>query len=373
MTQPACQVATYWGDCAIPRTGHEFATLEALARDIADIKGRPYVGHFDPARHHAGVTYFVPRDTLSKGEVERLGIAGHGQLFGGAVVHPFIATKVITHPLVEEFARAPSGWSSDFPATVADVVLYGYSAFTRADALEAARRVLERGRARFKPANGIGGRGQAIVSSTVEAEAFLTGCDETDLQNFGVVIEQDLANAATLSVGQIHWDDLCVTYFGTQRQTPDHRGESVYGGSDLYLVRGGFEALLEVAPDADTADAIRRAMRYDAAAERMFAPFFASRRNYDLVIGQDVDGRRCAGVLEQSWRAGGASPAELLAVRAFLASPAVATLRTATVEAYGEVDVPPQAAVTYRGVDPRIGPLTKYSLVCADGILRCAA
>ena len=46
--------------------------------------------------------------------------------------------------------------------------------------------------------------------------------------------------------------------------------------------------------------------------------FFASRRNYDVVAGLDARGQRRCGVLEQSWRVGGASPAELVALAAFL-------------------------------------------------------
>lgn len=371
-TPVRAQIATYWGECGIPRDGHEFATLEALAREIAAFKGGRYVGLFDPDRH-PGAVYLVPRDTLCADEASRLRIVCPADMFGGAVRHPHVATKVITHPLVGSGAYAPSGWSDEFPRRVVDDVLYGYSAFTADDAREAASRVLARGRARLKPANGIGGRGQKIVADETEAVAALREYDPQSLSRYGIVVEEDMDDAATFSVGQVLMDDLCVTYFGTQRQTKDHRGESVYGGSELTLVKGGFDTLLALDLDRATAAAIGQAMRYDVAAQEVFDGFVASRRNYDLVIGRDARGNTGSGVLEQSWRAGGASPAELSALRALRSDPRLTLLRAATIEAYGDVDVPAGATIIFQGDDPRVGRLTKYSTVQTHGILYRAA
>jgi len=365
------QVATYWGECSIPRDGHEFATLEALAREIAALKSVRYVGLFDPRCHRRPV-YLVPRDTLCADEAARLNAAAVADLFGGSVRHPHVATKVITHPLVRAGAEAPPGWSVEFPRRVGDDVLYGYSAFKHDDALEAASKVLARGRARLKPAHGIGGRGQRVVASREEARTALRDYDAASLAS-GLVIEQDLSDVETLSVGQVLLDDMCVTYFGTQCQTTDHRGENVYGGSELTLVRGGFDALLGLDLDARTAHGIRQAMRYDAAAQDLFEGFVASRRNYDVVIGRDANGLERSGVLEQSWRAGGASPAELLAIKTFKLRPGSKLLCTATIETYGETHIPADATVIYRGEDPRVGSLTKYCTVRSHGILHRAA
>jgi hypothetical protein len=95
---------------------------------------------------------------------------------------------------------------------------------------------------------------------------------------------------------------------------------------------------------------------------------FASRRNYDVIQGLDAAGRRRSGVLEQSWRVGGASGAEVAALEAFRADPALRTVRTSTVEVYGEgVPPPPHAVVYFRGVDDQVGPITKYAMVEANG------
>jgi hypothetical protein len=128
-------------------------------------------------------------------------------------------------------------------------------------------------------------------------------------------------------------------------------------------VRGDFEALLGLDVPQETRLAVEQARVYDAAATEAFG-LFASRRNYDVARGLDADGRPRSGVLEQSWRIGGASGAEIAALEAFRGDPARVTVRAATVEVYGENAVLPRhATVSFRGVDERVGRITKYTLV----------
>src|SRR5690606_17171091 len=92
--------------------------------------------------------------------------------------------------------------------------------------------------------------------------------------------------------------------------------------------------------------------------------FIASRRNYDIASGIAPDGTRRIGVLEQSWRIGGATGAEIAALEIFAANPLAKAVRASTVELYGEnVEVPDGAAVYFRGRDPVVGFLTKYACV----------
>jgi hypothetical protein len=163
--------------------------------------------------------------------------------------------------------------------------------------------------------------------------------------------------------------DLVATYYGTQRLTPDNGGAAVYGGSELFVARGGFEALAGLGLPEEARLAVSQARVYDEAAEGCFAGMFASRRNYDVARGLDAEGRWRSGVLEQSWRIGGASGAEVAALEAFRTDPALRTVRASTVEAYGEHVPPPpaHAAVYFRGVDERDGPMTKYATVESHG------
>jgi hypothetical protein len=160
-----------------------------------------------------------------------------------------------------------------------------------------------------------------------------------------------------------------ATYRGTQRLTPDNAGEAVYGGSDLLVARGGFGALAALGPPEEARRAVEQARVYDAAAADCFAGMFASRRNYDVARGLDAEGRWRSGVLEQSWRIGGASGAEVAALEAFRADPALRAVRAATVELYGP-DVPPppaHATVYFRAVDEKDGPMTKYAVAEPHG------
>ncbi len=153
------------------------------------------------------------------------------------------------------------------------------------------------------------------------------------------------------------------TYYGTQYVTTNNHGAEVYGGSEITVVRGDFDALTALALPEDVVLAIAQARVYDAAASQCFTGFYASRRNYDVAQGRDGAGRHRSGVLEQSWRLGGASGAEIGALEAFRADPSLEIVRAITREVYGEAPaLPPTAVVYFSGVDASVGALTKYAL-----------
>jgi Protein of unknown function (DUF3182) len=249
-------------------------------------------------------------------------------------------------------------------------VLFGFSAFTRVDVRRAGARVLERGPARLKPARGVGGRGQVVVTSASELEAALDTLDAAELWRYGIVIEQNLNDVSTYSVGQVRVADLLATYCGTQRLTTDNHGADVYGGSDLLVVQGDYAALLSLELPSPLRTAIGHARAYDEAAFQEFPALIASRRNYDIVLGLDDDGRQCSGVLEQSWRIGGATPAEVAALEHFHANQTSGAVRATCTEAYGTIEPPPDAQVHFRGSDDLVGPITKYTVVKAYGDAR---
>jgi hypothetical protein len=85
--------------------------------------------------------------------------------------------------------------------------------------------------------------------------------------------------------------------------------------------------------------------------------------NYDVAQGTGHGGAWRSGVLEQSWRVGGASGAEIAALELFHADPGRERVRASTFEVYGAAPVPAEALVSYQGVDPQVGPLAKYTLL----------
>jgi hypothetical protein len=344
--------------------GHERVTRIEIAKRLADLKGCAFAGEYDPSRRYPGPVYYVPSEPLVGVEqAQRLGIRSEHDLFGGVVPFPFVGTKVITHPLVEPEATAPEGWSREFARRVRDAVLLGFSAFTREDACRAGVRLLEHGPARIKPGRECGGRGQSVILEAAHLQAALDALDPSALRNDGLVLEQNLDRVTTYSVGRVYVADLVATYCGSQRVTPDNSGAEVYGGSELVMVRGDYNALLGLDLAEEARAAVGQARLYHAAANRHFPGLLASRCNYDVAAGFDAEGHRRLGVLEQSWRIGGASSAEIAALEAFRADPVLQVVRASSIESYGEADIPPQAIVYFRGTDERIGPITKYALV----------
>ncbi|HYT95342.1 MAG TPA: DUF3182 family protein [Gemmataceae bacterium] len=343
---------------------HEGVTRTTIARTLAAIKGCPFAGEYDPSARYPGRVYFVPSDTLVGIEAARaLGVYTEDDLFGGVVPHSFVATKAITHPLVESGAEAPAGWSHGFAERVRDAVLPGFTVFTPRDARRAAVDLLAHGPVRLKPARGTGWRGQIVVTGPAELEAALSAVEAAELPCDGLVLEQNLRDVTTYSVGQVRVAGLLATYCGTERATTDNSGATVYGGSDLLVVRGDYDALLrfDLAPEVRLA--VAQARVYDMATQE-FSGLFASRRNYDVLRGLDAEGGWRSGVLEQSWRLGGASGPEVAALAAFRADPTLLAVHAWCVEVFGDgAEPPPQAIVHFRGVDDRVGPLTKYTLV----------
>ncbi|HVL01640.1 MAG TPA: DUF3182 family protein, partial [Dongiaceae bacterium] len=144
-----------------------------------------------------------------------------------------------------------------------------------------------------------------------------------------------------------------------------NNGALVYGGSDLTVVRGDFNALLAATASGPLHDAVTQALAYDEAARTCYPGFFASRINYDVVQGLNASGQWCSGVLEQSWRIGGASPAEIAALEAFQTDEQLHSIRVSSHEVHRHITCPPHARVHFRGVDPDTGPITKYSTIDA--------
>lgn len=343
---------------------HEVAVHSALGEKIARLLGAKFSGLYDPALHKGPGVYFIPSDTLiGKQQNEALNIRSVRDFFGGLIQHPFMATKAISHPRLADETAKPEGWSDQFFKDAADSVLHGFTVFNIDDAHRAGRRLLADGPVRVKPVLATAGRGQIVVTTETELDEAIEAQDSDEIQEWGLVLEEDLHDVITYSVGQIQVAGIVVSYHGTQSLTQDNNGETVYGGSELWLVRGDYDALLKLDLDADVRKSVNQAMSYEKAAHDCFPDFLASRRNYDIAHGTNSRGQVCSGVLEQSWRVGGASPAEVEALLAFAADPDLNRISVSTHEIYGETTLPAGANVLYEGDDPDVGFITKFTQV----------
>ena len=129
------------------------------------------------------------------------------------VPHPFVKTKAITHQLVQGDARRPQGWSAVFAEKVRDVTLPGYTVFNADDARLAVRRMLDRGPVRVKQPLGASGRGQTRVTAVDQLERFLEQFDADEMATYGLVLEENLREVRTLSVGHVAVDSLTIAYY----------------------------------------------------------------------------------------------------------------------------------------------------------------
>ncbi|WP_263265083.1 DUF3182 family protein [Pseudomonas sp. RIT-PI-S] len=349
-----------------PTPEHEQKVHEKLGIilcDLLEIRPPRLIEVGDTQAQHP---YYLPARTLTGIVAEQLGIRSEQNFFGGWVSDPFIATKAISHPLFPG-SGAPSSWHAGFADLAGDALLPGWTVFSKADARRAGLAMLERAPLRLKPVRATAGRGQQVITQLPALDAALDAMDDTELAQWGLVLEENLADVETFSVGQVRVGSHIASYHGTQRLTQDNAGEWVYGGSNLVVYRGDYSAILEqeLAPAVRTA--IEQARSYEAAVERSYPGFFASRRNYDIAIGTTHEGKRLSGVLEQSWRVGGASSAELLALQAFKNDPTLRRVNASTHEVFGAATVPPGAELFFEGDDAEVGPITKYARIQTHG------
>lgn len=343
-----------------PPGGHEVATHAWIAAEVARLMRLPLQ---DVGAAQSG--FYVPDDTLTAAQAQQLGIRAAADLLGGVVPHAFVATKAISHPLVDPDAAAPQGWNPALGSALAQATVPGYTAFAVDDARVAYARLCGGGQVRLKLPHGIAGRGQLLLHDAQALDTALDALAAADLAQQGVVLERQLDRSTTFSVGEVDCAGMTIAYYGTQSVTDDAAGRETYGGSQLFVIRGTLDALLERTLPAPQRAAVLKARHYDRCIARAYPGFYASRRNYDVIDGIAQDGTRMSGVLEQSWRVGGATPAELAAVDAFQRDPALHAVVAATVERYGVPALPADAEVYYMGEDPRVGRLTKYRYVSA--------
>lgn len=148
-----------------------------------------------------------------------------------------------------------------------------------------------------------------------------------------------------------------------QRTETNNEGKPVYGGSHLVCVQGDWDALDRLPMSYESRVAVLQAKQYDEAIAE-YPGFMASRRNYDVAAGTDGRGLKRSGVLEASWRSGGASTAELEALALFMQDPRIQVIEARAVKHFGAGHEPPcRAVVHFRGDDPRDGPILRYTVV----------
>ncbi|MEA5668471.1 DUF3182 family protein [Stenotrophomonas sp. MH1] len=338
-------------DCA----PHEVAALRFAAARLAALLRLDY----DAAETSPGVNgqgYRIPMSTLSFVQADALRISDESHLWGGIVPHAFVATKLVSHPLWSAGAARPEGWRAI--DGIEALTLPGYSVFSREDAWAAGCALLQAGQVRVKSPFARGGNGQVVVGDEEALRRWLAALMDEPVRA-GLVLERNLAESSTCSVGSSCLPGHEIAYRGSQCTVAGPGGHDVYGGSTLEVHRGTLKTLRTAFPD----ESVCMAEAYDTKVRGAY-DVLASRRNYDVIAGVDSQGIRHAGVLEQSWRFGGASMAELLALEWFQQHPQDDVVSAETVESYGEGILPAGAVVYAEG---GAGMPRKYARVLPHG------
>ncbi|PCC99868.1 DUF3182 family protein [Halopseudomonas pelagia] len=337
---------------------HETAVHVHLAQRIATMLGVEYQGTSSNGKNAA---YVIPADTLVGDQAHSFGLHAESDFFGGSVPFPFMATKTIVHPLISSPRVEPEGWSTELIKLADKSVLRGFSAFSREDALDAGADLLLAGPVRVKPTRAKAGRGQLVVRNESQLREAVLNMDAAELQTWGLALEENLEDVTTFSVGQVRLAGLTASYYGWQNLTEDNQGSQVYGGSDLHMVRGDYAQLFQLPNlSQEVMLAISQAQLFDHAVSQTYPGIIASRRNYDVAQGLHAIGHRVSGVLEQSWRIGGASSAEIFALERLIQQPALTHVSASSIERFGkDMLVPDDVFVLYKGEDPEFGFLTK--------------
>jgi hypothetical protein len=339
-------VFSYAGNSLSYTNPRERKTIGDLCQIIASFYGGTFLGDFTEAGSVEGVC--VPYSTLLATDAARLGIAEES-LFGGIVPVSYMRTKAIAHGLVPGYMSLPNGWIHEFPLMTEAFVLPGYTVFCKEDARSAYRLLASQNlsvRAKLTLAAGSGG--QFPLTCVEELEPVFDFISQEDFAECGLVLESNMKSEGlvTKSIGTAILGGTRISYFGTQRDTCHPSGSGItYGGSDLFVVKGDFSNLLRYAPDPATRLAICQAQSFDSATNLL--GIIATRRNYDVIQGIDALGRICSGVLEQSWRIGGASGPEVVAIQAFLQDETLEAVEASSHVQFHEILIPEGAVVHF--------------------------
>ncbi|MEZ2721843.1 DUF3182 family protein [Paenalcaligenes hominis] len=330
LTPPSNRSVLPYQGLALPSPA-DAITQQKLAQQLVHI--------FQHATKQAAPTsptkpYLLPLDTLLSTEAENLGVESIHDLYGGVVPYDFVKTKVLSHPLFHSSYSAPAGWHYGLGQTLLPYTLKGYSAFSVQDAFWTARGLIHDGPIRIKFAHAKASHDQFVCSHYQEVTDLLLQNRFEALLEQGVVIEEQLTDTTTYSVGQAEVAGMLISYIGEQSQTQNHEQLPTYGGTHLLAVQGGYEELSKVVNTPILVEAIALGQNYERCIQAAFPDFYASRRNYDVIHGTAWDGSDRLRVLEQSWRMGGASMAELLAISAFLDTPSLPSVQAWTQERY---------------------------------------
>lgn len=280
--------------------------------------------------------YYLPNQILLQDQAIALGIYSLNDLYGGVVPYEFLKDKSLTHPIYHISMNRPEGWNNQLGVYLKPYVLDGFSAFTTQDVLWAAQGMIDSGPIRLKLASTTSEQSHWVFSHHAEFIKFINQMQDHPLFKQGMVVEEDLRNTTTFSIGQTEIGGLLISYCGEHVLTTNLNGEKTYGGANLFVVRGNYNQLHDALTFPIHREALHLTRQYEQLIFETFPLLYASRRNYTVLYGVNAKRQVRLGVLKPSWCMGNTSMAELLALEAFCATPKLKSINTWTRDHYVE-------------------------------------
>lgn len=304
-----------------PYAGYIKRRNAEVGKCLATLTGSRFLGSvIEGSEVDSKGIYYVPAKPILKEKAKVLGVKSTEDLFGGVVEHSVHADKAILHLTPTLTSSAPEGYLRSFALSVRDAVLPGYSAFTDEDALHAFQLLNAAGEVVLvKDPSQSDADGQVKVKSQGELMGLLRAIPVDVLSQKGMVLEAFVQDPVTQSVGQVYIDGKVYCYFG-QQTSVFHEGRNKYGGTRVEMYRGEIENLPKFAPNESLRIAVAQSIKVRDAFS-IYDPVI-SRMNFDIVQGINAKGEFVSGVTDQSFRLGGASPAEVLAIEELEENPA---------------------------------------------------
>lgn len=297
--------------------------IRAIAHRIAGILDGEVI---QDGRDVSAPTFVVPYAAVTTAAAREHRISGNGDVYGGIVRESEQADKAALHKLIRTDAQYPNWYSPRFADSITQMTLPGFTAFSVEDAMQAFYALTRSGMTvRCKDPSNTGGVGQAKVETGDELEAFVSEfCN--GIARKGVVIETDVTDPSTATVGRLDLLGQHYSWFGRPYDV-QHGGQTRFGGNELTVVRGGFDALLPHISERADVVAIEQSAHVLSAYDRFGVVI--PRGALDVVQGTTENGGFVSGITDPSFRPSGSSAAELKAVEALSAHPGaeVATTR----------------------------------------------
>jgi hypothetical protein len=305
-----------------------------------------------------GKTYYVADTTIvlefreNQKLIKDAFIESEKDFLGGIVPRYHHSTKAIMHPLVSREAACPLGWSHEFSEELVhlDLVLPGFTVFNIEDIRTAFNDLSYKGvyQIRLKDPLGVLGMRQFVVTSFQELEQFISDqiVDNDQLQQYGLVVEENLCSEdlKTYSVSFVTIGSHQVQCIGVQRFS-----QGLYSGTDLVIMQTGKRILPELLAQVgifnneDAQVIIDKALLFRALLNKHIPEIKIARFNLDIVSGiaSIYSNGTCElvkrfALLEQSFRVGGASAAEIWGLEYLLYYPSVDAVCASTYYRYGD-------------------------------------